>query len=266
MEYTLAYLERVALRALSAGENVLLKHFGNGQPSDFTYKKFKETLTKADLLSNAAILKILKSAAPEFDILSEEGAPRMRNECRWIVDPLDGTTNYAAHLPIWGISIALECQGKIVLGVISHPVLKTRYVARRGGGAWMKAVGKKMRKIRVSKTSTLKESLGLLCFGYHRNEEACLMKIEPRLSHASRSTRRLGAAVYETAWVASGRADYSVLIGIRPWDVAAGALLVREAGGRVLDLKGREWTIGEAGIVISAPKITRDVIRITRRA
>lgn len=253
--------ERVGLKALAAAERVLRTAFQTQKPSSFGYKANHEILTKADLAANRAILSILKRETPDFDILSEEGSPRKASTHRWIVDPLDGTTNFAAHLPLWGVSIALEVDGQVVLGLISLPVLGERYIARLGGGAWRFDGAKKPERLHVSKTKILNNSLGLLCYGYRRIEKQLAIDIEPRLALASRSVRRLGSAVIEAAWVATGRADFSLIIGARPWDIASGTLLVREAGGSVVTPKGTNWTIADADVLFSAPAITKEALK-----
>ncbi len=265
MKQDLKKFEQTAFRALSAGEKILLKYFKNNKPTDYGYKAHREIVTKADTAANEAIIKILTRETPEFDILSEEGSPRKKSAWRWIVDPLDGTTNFTAHLPLWGISIALEHQGVVVLGLISHPSLKTRYLTRKNCGAWLVKGDQKLRKIRVSVVNHANEALGLLCFGYRRNEKIRALKIEPAFAYKSRAIRYLGAAVVEAAWVAMGRADYSILVGVRPWDVAAGALLVREAGGKVLTPKGREWKINDPDIVFVNQKLKDAVLKISKR-
>jgi len=194
---------------------------------------------------------------------------RMRSDWRWIVDPLDGTTNFTAHLPLWGISIALEHRGKAVLGLISLPVIGERYIAREGGGAWRIDVkdGKASGPMRVhaSRTKDLREALGLVCFGYDKAHKENIMRVEPMLAYRSRSLRQLGAAVVEASWVATGRADYAILSGIRPWDAAAGALLVREAGGKALTMMGKEWTLRDRNVTYVAPRLKASVISISRR-
>lgn len=269
MDKNLTRYERVAFRALIAGERALLKSFDSAKPSAYGYKAHHEIVTAADMEANRAILSILRRGTPDFDILSEEGSPHARSDWRWIVDPLDGTTNFAARLPLWGISIALERRGEILLGLISLPMLGERCVARRGGGAWRLPVGAHSAargvRLRASKTDKLHEALGLVCFGYDRPHKEALMHVEPAFAYRSRSLRHLGAAVVEAAWVASGRADYAVLSGIHPWDAAAGALLVREAGGKALTMKGKEWMINDKSVVYVTPRLERTVIAMSRK-
>lgn len=251
-------LEHIAWEALSAGEHVLLSLFQNLKPSDISYKKNREIVTRADLESNRAILRILRRNTPTFDIISEESAPRQRSNCVWILDPLDGTTNYAAQLPLWGISLACTCDHEIEFGVISLPLLGERYLAIRGKGAWRMRGGKKER-LHVSKTRKLKDALGLLCAGYQKEKIRRSERTSSHLALASHSLRRLGAAVVEATWVATGRADYSVLEGVRPWDVAAGALIVKEAGGIVTQPNGKPWTLNEPNILFSNPYLAKSL-------
>lgn len=264
-----ASYERVGFKALLAGERALLKRFDAFKTSAYGYKAHHEIVTAADNAANRAILSVLRAGTPDFDILSEEGSPRTKSDWRWIVDPLDGTTNFAARLPLWGVSIALEHRGDVVLGLLSLPRLGERYVARRGGGAWrLPADGRPASRgirIRASKTGDLREALGLLCFGYDKPHKVTLMHVEPALVYRSRSLRLLGAAVVEAAWVATGRADYAVLSGIRPWDAAAGALLVREAGAKALTMDGKEWSIRDKSIVYVTPKLERTIVAASRK-
>ncbi|MFH1077675.1 MAG: inositol monophosphatase family protein [Patescibacteria group bacterium] len=270
MPHPLSPQESVGMTALLAAERVLLQLDVRSKNAAYGFKAHREIVTHADRAANRVILETLRKGTPDYDILSEEGSLRTRSPWRWIVDPLDGTTNYAARLPLWGISIALAYQGDVRLGLISLPALGERYVARKDGGAWRSFSGTKgqtttLKRIHVSKVSALRDSLGLACFGYVAANKRALMSIEPTLAYRSRSIRHLGAAVIEASWVASGRADYSILTGVRPWDVAAGALLVREAGGRVLTPSGREWTLDHGRVLFVTPGVERSVVAITRR-
>jgi len=258
-------LERVAWEAVRAGERELLRLFQKSEPSDFSYKKNREIITTSDLASNDAIIRVLRRETPSFDILSEESAPRQQSDCLWILDPLDGTTNFAAQLPLWGISLALVCDAEIELGVVSLPLIGERYLAIKGEGAW-RIDGKKKSRLHTSKTQSTKEALGLVCSGYGEKETRRGETASNILTLASRSTRRLGAAVIETTWVANGRADYSLLEGIRPWDVAAGALIVKEAGGSVTKPDGKPWKLGDPDVLFSAPGLTKKIGNILVRS
>lgn len=253
-----------AWRAIRAGERVLLRRFNVNHTATYGYKKHREIVTEADERSNEAMMRVLRRWTPDIPILSEEGgtadaASAESADLAWILDPLDGTTNYAARLPLWGISLALARRGEPILGVISLPLLKQRYHAVKQRGAWMGRV-----RLRASKTKRLEEALGLMCYGSGEEHRRHHLRIDPTLTRSSRSTRRLGAAVVESTWVASGRADYSVLNGVHDWDVAAGSLLVTEAGGRAVTPEGRPWNMGERDIIMTAPGVAKAVLRLIR--
>lgn len=253
---------KAAKLALQAAEHELLPRFKRNDPGAWRYKKHSEIVTEADEAADKAIIKTLKRLTPDFGILTEE-SPKLEGsrDIYWIVDPLDGTTNYTAHLPLWGISIALAAEDKVFLGAISLPTLNERYFAVAGQGAWSEN-GHVKAKIHVSDKQKIKDSLGLFCYGYLPEEKDRGLKHVPQLTHQSRSTRRLGAAVFEAVWVATGRGEYSVLHGIKPWDVAAGALLVREAGGEVLTPQGKRWEIDDQDFLAVCPGVKNQILKI----
>lgn len=251
----------IAWRAVKAGEKELLRRFSLTTSSSLKFKAHKEIVTDADLASNRAIQKVLKKLTPRIPVLSEEGGGidlkrALKADLVWILDPLDGTTNYTLRLPLWGISLALVQRGEPILGAISLPVLRARFHATRNGGAWMGRA-----RLHTSKITRLADATGLLCFGYTKKDMKRGIDSNRAFNTASRNTRRLGSAVIESAWMAMGHADYSVLHGVHPWDVAAGALIVREAGGDVVTSKGKRWTLTDSDIIFSAPGVTKQVMK-----
>ncbi|MDQ7815362.1 MAG: inositol monophosphatase [Patescibacteria group bacterium] len=255
---------RAAKQALLAGEKELLPRFKKGNPGTWRYKKHSEIVTEADEASNRAIIRTLTMATPEHGILTEE-SPKLRGSKNsyWVVDPLDGTTNYTAHLPLWGISIALVEEGEVTVAAISLPTMKERYFAIKNRGAWVVS-GTRKQKLNVSNKQKIKDALGLFCYGYMPEEKIRGIRHVPQLTQQSRSTRRLGAAVFEAVWVASGRAEYSVLHGIHDWDVAAGVLLIREAGGEVMTPQGKQWKLGDKDFLAVCPDIKKPLLKIFR--
>ncbi|MBD3251472.1 hypothetical protein GF380_03385, partial [Candidatus Uhrbacteria bacterium] len=210
----------IANQALLAGEKISLKYFDYNRTSLYDFKEYREIVTDADTKTNDAILGVLHKLTPEIPVLSEEGADINREalsnaDLAWVLDPIDGTTNFAARLPLWGISLALVQNGEPILGVISLPNLGQRYHAIKGEGAWM---GKQ--RLTVTSTKKIDNSLGLLCYGYSGPHIQKGLKMMNQFSKVTRAARRLGAAVIEATWVASGRADFSILNGVRPWDIA----------------------------------------------
>jgi myo-inositol-1(or 4)-monophosphatase len=254
-----------AVKAVRAGERAALAHFDHERMQASSYKKHHEIVTKGDTASNAAVIVVLKKLTPTIPICSEEGADIKADEIAdaelaWVLDPLDGTSNYAVRLPLWGISLALVVRSEPIIGVISLPSIGQLFTTILGGGAWM---GKK--RLSVSRTKKLRDAVAFMCYGYKNRELHRGVRIASTFAPRVLMARRLGAAVVESTWIASGRADFSILNGVRPWDVAAGALLVREAGGKALALTGKGWTIADADIIFTTPTLASQVLRILRR-
>jgi myo-inositol-1(or 4)-monophosphatase len=201
-----------------------------------------------DRRAEALIVDAIRARFPAHGILAEErGAVAGAGSHRWIVDPLDGTTNYAHGLPIFVVSIALEIHGRVVLGVVYDPNREERFVAERGAGCTLNGV-----PLRVSATRTLDESL--LGTGYqysiHDRRDDNLAE-HAALSRRCQSIREIGSAVSQLASVAAGRLDGFWELRLGAWDVAAGALLVEEAGGKVTDLSGGPLDLAAPAVVAS---------------
>jgi myo-inositol-1(or 4)-monophosphatase len=255
---------RVAVEAARAAGRLLLD--GVAGRRRIRYKGSPTNLvTEMDARAERLILERLGAAFPDDGVLAEEaGARGGRSGRRWIVDPLDGTTNYAHGLPIYAVSIALEAEGRVALGVVYDPPRDELFVGERGGGARLNDA-----PIAVSTARTLNASLLATGFPYDvRRTRANLAEFEAFTLRA-RAVRRLGSAVLYLAWVAAGRLDGYWELSVGPWDVAAGMLLVEEAGGRVSDPAGGRLDLAAPAIVASNGRIHRamlDVLAATRRA
>lgn len=207
-----------------------------------------ELVTEVDELSEKMLLQGISGAYPDHDILSEEcGSLRRESEYLWIIDPLDGTNNYCQGIPIFAISVALQYRGETILGVVYQPVLEEMFFALQGKGAWLNE-----KKIEVACKTILSDCVLATGFPYdkniHRENNADYFSyFVPRV----RGLRRLGAAAYDLASVAAGRFDGFWELNLSPWDVAAGTLLVQEAGGRVLHLEKRGVSLVAGNEVIS---------------
>ena len=197
-----------------------------------------DLVTDADLAAERLIVERVRSHYPRHAILAEEAGEIVAigggdAEYKWVVDPLDGTTNYAHGYPVFCVSIALEHQGEIVVGVVYDPLRDEIFAAERGGGAALNG-----RRMRVSETDELNRAL--LCTGFPydvRQRDQFARHFAAFIMHAQ-AVRRDGAAALDLAYVAAGRFDGFWEEGLRPWDVAAGMLLIREAGGRVTHYDG----------------------------
>jgi myo-inositol-1(or 4)-monophosphatase len=206
-----------------------------GTRFDIDHKGSINIVTEVDLASERLIREAISTYYPRHEILAEEGGlSESGSEYRWIVDPLDGTTNFAHGYPIFCVSIALECSGEVVLGVVYDPMRDELFTAEQGGGA---ALNNK--PIHVSKTAELMQ--GLLSTGFPYDIKTSKMT---NLDHwanfamNAQALRRDGAAALDLCYVACGRFDGFWELNLSPWDTAAGALIVAEAGGRVTDFAG----------------------------
>jgi myo-inositol-1(or 4)-monophosphatase len=225
---------RVAIDAARAAGRLLRDELSGAR--HIAYKGSPTNLvTEMDQRAEALILERIRRAFPDDAILAEEqGAATGRSGRRWIVDPLDGTPNYAHGLPLFGVSIALESARRLVLGVVYDPARDELFVAERGGGATLNDA-----PIRVSATGALEQSLLVTGFPYNIRETADTNLAEyAAFSLRARAVRRLGSAVIDLAYVACGRFDGYWELRLGAWDVAAGAVLVEEAGGRITGIDG----------------------------
>jgi myo-inositol-1(or 4)-monophosphatase len=223
------------------------------------YKGKINLVTEADRLSETLIMKRINRSFPGHDILTEE-SPETTNGSgfRWIIDPLDGTTNYAHGYPVFCVSIALEVAGEIRLGAVYNPMLAELFTAEKGEGASLNG-----NRIAVSRTANL--SKGLLATGFPydiREDRNNNMNYFTALAMNAQAVRRSGSAALDLAYVAAGRFDGFWELKLMPWDTAAGWLLVTEAGGVVTDLCGGPYGLSSPHIMAGNGIINGEMLRI----
>lgn len=255
--------ESVAQRAAKKAGHYLLENFLKiHQTTKFKFKSDHEIVTKFDIGAEKIILSEIKKDFPHHDILSEEKGfdDQISKEFLWIVDPLDGTTNFSIKNPFFGVLIALAFCGEIILGVVNIPFLKELFVAQKGGGAYLNG-----KKIFVSKVNKIKKSFLTYCHSYKKVHIKRAVKTYNIFKLQSYDIRQLGCAVAEFSWVAKGLTEAIIIPGANLWDVAAGTLLVREAGGKVTDFQGKEWNLKSRDIVASNGKIHRQILKVLRK-
>lgn len=233
----MSYLSVAEESAREAGK-ILRENLGKIKKID--YKAKNSLVTEADRLSEGVIIGIIKSNFPSHGILAEErGKSKGGSAYIWIIDPLDGTTNYTHTYPVFSISIALEVKGVIRLGVVYDPTREEFFSAVLGKGAYMNG-----ERIGVSKVWAVEE--GLLCTGFTHEKE---WMVDENLRHfenfirSAQAIRRDGSAALNLCYVACGRFDGFWELGLHPWDTAAGALILKESGGEVTDFSGGEFNI-----------------------
>jgi myo-inositol-1(or 4)-monophosphatase len=255
---------RVAMDAARAAGQMLRSEVRGARR--IAYKGTPTNLvTEMDARAEALILERLGQAFPDDAILSEEtGSHPGRSGRRWIIDPLDGTTNYAHGLPIFAVSIALEVERRVTVGVVYDPNMDELFSAERGAGAWVGDT-----RLAVSATPVLDEALLATGFPYNIRETRDTNLSEyGAFSLKARAVRRLGSAVLYLSWLAAGRLDGYWELRVGAWDVAAGSLFVEEAGGRVTNLQGGPLDLDAPSIVATNGRIHEamlGVLRETRR-
>lgn len=229
--------KQIAITAAMRAGTFLKREFVRGHTA-WHLKHRHEIVTKADTGAEKIILALLRKETPGFEILSEEaGLLRHGSPYLWVVDPLDGTTNFTVHNPLFSVSIGLYKSGKPVLGVVYAPYLGDMFVGERGKGATLNG-----RRIHVSKTKQLNHAFLTYCYGQEKKHMRRAVELYRYFKMKSVDMRQLGSAAIELSWVAAGRTDSIIIPGTKPWDAAAGALIVAEAGGKVTDFKGRPWS------------------------
>lgn len=233
----LARALEVAERASRAAGERLLSHFGRLDPAAITTKtSARDLVTAADLDSERGIVAELRAAFPEHAIEAEEEVHDAQDDerPRWFLDPLDGTVNFVHRLPAFAVSLALYWRGVPQVAVVHVPLLRETFTARAGGGTWLNG-----ERVRVSSTAVLGDAILATGFPYRRGVGlADNLDNLNRFYRDVRDLRRMGSAAMDLAYVAAGRLDGFWELSLAPHDVAAGALLVREAGGLVRDADG----------------------------
>ncbi|CDM65811.1 inositol monophosphatase family protein [Pyrinomonas methylaliphatogenes] len=246
-----------AVQTAREAGHILAERFG--RVTEVSHKGEINLVTEADLASERFIIERIKSYYPRHAILAEESGASVErgSDYVWIVDPLDGTTNYAHGYPVFAVSIALEYRGEIVLGVVYDPMRDELFAAERGAGATLNG-----RRVRVSDVEDLSKAMLCTGFPYDVRERGELIGHFRNFIMTAQAVRRDGSAALDLAYVACGRFDGFWEEGLNPWDVAAGVLLVEEAGGRVTDYAGHPFSSYYAPVLASNGLIHEAMMRV----
>ena len=246
-----------ALSAASKAGEVLRAAFGIEH--DITYKGEVDLVTEVDAEAEQVIRNELLGTFPTHGMLAEEGGELAGEaEARWIVDPLDGTTNYAHGLSIFCVSIALQRAGEVVLGVVHDPMGEETFIAERGRGATLNGD-----PINVSDTGELIRALIATGLPYDRAEMPEALELFGRFAASTRGMRRLGSTALDLCYVASGRLEGYYERGIWPWDLAGGSVILEEAGGRLTNYRGDKLELAGREIVASNGRLHSAMTRLT---
>jgi len=252
-------LFKTACTAARTAGAILKKHFG--KQKEISYKGRIDLVTNADFESEKAIIDIIKERHPDHDIITEESNPEMSGSAyRWVIDPLDGTVNYAHDFPFVAVSIALEINGTIEIGVVNNPIMDEFFHACRGEGAFYNDI-----PISVSETGILEKSFLATGFPYDIKESSINLAHFSHFIRHAQAVRRVGSAALDMCYCAMGRFDGYWELTILPWDIAAGILIVTEAGGIVSKLDGGPLSIYDGEIVASNGRIHEEVVEEIQR-
>lgn len=247
----------IAVRAARSAGNIISRHMDRLDSLTVETKGRNDFVSEVDRMAEQEIISILRKAYPNHSILGEETGASGEDEYQWIIDPLDGTTNFLYGVPHFAVSIALRHRNRLEVGVIYDPVRQELWTASRGSGAQLDG-----RRIRVAQRQDLNGTL--LGTGFpHRAQQhidAYLGMFKALSQHAA-DIRRPGAAALDLAYVAAGRFDGFWEIGLAPWDIAAGLLLIQEAGGVVGDFTGGPGHFKSGNVVAGNPRVFAGIIR-----
>ncbi|MGA7966013.1 MAG: inositol monophosphatase family protein [Gammaproteobacteria bacterium] len=253
-------LLNIAVQAARQAGSIILRSMGRLDSLQVHTKQRHDFVTEVDIKAEQAIIDTIRKAHPEHAILAEESGkqPGSNNTVEWIVDPLDGTTNFVHGFPAFAVSIAIAQQGRLTHGVIYDPLHEELYTAVRGGGAQLND-----RRIRVSARPNLKNALIGTGFPFRETDdfEAYLGMLRAIMLRTA-GVRRAGAASLDLAWTAAGRLDGFFELNLKPWDIAAGTLIMEEAGGLATEISGRSgWPIAGGNIVAGNLKVVAELIK-----
>ena len=252
----------IAVSAARAAGQVILRNMNRLPDIKIHSKGTNDFVSEVDYQAEKSILSIIQKAYPSHAILAEESGQHPGDECEWIIDPLDGTTNFLHGVPQFCVSIAMREKNKLQLGVVYDPLKEELFCAARGEGATLNN-----RRIRVSTQRELTSSLIGTGLPYRDNQEleVYLATLRALLARTS-GIRRAGSAALDLAYVAAGRFDGFWEFGLNTWDIAAGVLLIQEAGGLVSDLEGGHTHMETGNVVAANPQLYKNFITTLNNA
>ena len=242
----------IAVRAARKAGDIMIRHLNKLESLEIAEKGRNDFVTAVDQLAEEAIIEVVKDHYPDHAILAEESGSSGKNEYEWIIDPLDGTTNYLHGFPVFSVSIAIAHENELQHAVVYDPMRQEIFSASRGQGAHLDG-----RRIRVSKLTSLPRALIATGFPYRLADAQIDLYLQMlrAVMLETAGVRRPGSAALDLCYVAAGRVDGFWELGLKKWDVAAGALIIREAGGRISDFAGTDAYLESGSVVAGTPKV-----------
>jgi myo-inositol-1(or 4)-monophosphatase len=241
----------IAVRAARSAGELILRSTDSVSRLSVDQKGKNDYASEVDRMAEREIISIIKAAYPEHAILAEESGRHKGNDFVWIIDPLDGTTNFLHGFPQYSVSIALKYKGKLEVGVVYDPLRDELFTAKRGGGAMLNS-----RRLRVTNQNSLKGALIGTGFPFKTDRDLdAYLGMFRALTTECAGIRRAGSAALDLAYVAAGRMDGYWEIGVMEWDMAAGILLIKEAGGVVTDFSFNDNYLESGNVIVGSPKM-----------
>ncbi len=241
----------IAVRAARSAGELILRSTDSVSRLTVDQKGKNDYASEVDRMAEREIISIIKAAYPEHAILAEESGKHKGNDFVWIIDPLDGTTNFLHGFPQYSVSIALKYKGKLEVGVVYDPLRDELFTAKRGGGAMLNS-----RRLRVTNQNSLKGALIGTGFPFKTDRDLdAYLGMFRALTTECAGIRRAGSAALDLAYVAAGRMDGYWEIGVMEWDMAAGILLIKEAGGVVTDFSFNDNYLESGNVIVGSPKM-----------
>ncbi len=248
---------KLAKQAATEAGQFLKKEFFRWGKKRLEYKVHSERVTWCDKKAESLILKRLKKAFPKYGVLAEEsGRDHKPSDYTWIIDPLDGTTNFTIHHSMFAVSIALMFKKEIVLGVIYDPILDEIYYAAKNQGAF-----KNNKKIKMGQSTNLQKSIITYCHGQGPTNTKKAYKLYRRFHDISHHCRHFGVTSMELAMLAGGKTDVHMVSGAKIWDLAAGVIIIKEAGGIITDWKNKNWNINSKSILAANKNLHKKCLK-----
>jgi len=253
------YLKTIKPLIKEAGQKAL-KKFYKFERHNAMLKSKQDLVTKVDLETEKFLLKNIKKAWPEHGFLAEEsGKQSFSSPYIWFIDPIDGTTNFSIHNPLWSISIGLAYKKDIIFGAIYFPFLDELFSANKNQGAYLNK-----KRLKLKPKLNPGKIIHTYCHGSGKENKDKAIKYYTIQKKQSLDCRQLGSAAIELSYVAAGRIDSIVIPGAKPWDIAAGSLIAKEAGAQVLDFQGKPWSLNSSDILVCHPKAKADILKVLK--
>ena len=250
-----------AIKAARKAGSIIVRHMDQLDQLTVEVKGRNDFVSSVDKLAEEEIIYTIQDTYPDHAILGEESGSQGTSDYEWVIDPLDGTTNYLHSYPQFAVSIAVKHKKVVEHGVIFDPLRNELFVASRGSGARLNDI-----RIRVSKANALQRSLIGTGFPFRQDQDVeTYLQCLKQVMQNSHGIRRAGSAALDLAYVACGRLDGFWESGLQPWDIAAGSLLIQEAGGLVSDFKGEDQFLDRGDIIAANPKVFIALTKIIRQ-